>query len=136
MFACKIIGFIFLMSMLNSNNTAGPDGLEEINRQITSAISAGNTQELSKFFNSMVDCGILGVEDTFSKTQAARMIQDFFNKHTVKSVKINQREFMPDGSQYSIGDLNTGNNTYKIYYLLKKTSDSFLIQQIRIFEEH
>lgn len=123
--------YLLLMPFLSCGQ-----GLEEINKQIISAISGGNAQELSKYFNSMVDCGITGVEDTYSKAQASRIIQAFFDKYPVKSIKISKKGTSADASQYSIGELDAGGKVFRLYYLLKKSAGTYLIQQFQIQEEH
>jgi hypothetical protein len=117
-------------------STGKPDGPEETNKQIVAAITAGNADNLSKYFNSMVDCGIMGTEDTYSNTQAARIIQNFFDKYPVKSLKINKQGMSTDGSHFSIGDLSAGGKMFRLYYLLKKIAGSYVIQQFQIEEEH
>jgi len=113
--------------------TAGP---EETNKLILAALNAGNAADLAKYFNSMIDLGISGTEDSYSKNQATRIIQDFFTKYPVKSVKIMKQGTSNDGSQFSIGQLQAGTKTFRLYYLLKKVSTQYLIQQFQIEEEN
>jgi hypothetical protein len=110
-------------------------GQDDINKQIVSALTAGNATILSDFFNSMVDLGISGNEDTYSKTQATQILKDFFIKNPVKSVKITRQGSSTDGSQFSIGEMQTGTGAFRIYYLLKKVAGKFLIQQLQIQKE-
>lgn len=112
------------------------DGPDETNKQIITAITAGNAEDLSKYFNSMVDCGIMGNEDTYSKAQTTRIIQNFFVKYPVKSLKITKQGTSTDGSQFSIGELGAGEKMFRLFYLMKKISDSYVIQQFQIQEEH
>jgi hypothetical protein len=126
----------FLPVVFISMSPASNDGPEETNKKILAAISAGNAETLSGYFNSMVDCGILGTEDTYSKAQAARIIQTFFDKYPVKTVKITKQGTSTDGSRFSIGELDAGGKTFRLFYLLKKISDSYVIQQFQIQEEH
>jgi len=108
---------------------------EEVNKQIVSAINAGSTQELTKYFNSMVDLSLPGIDDSYGKTQAIRIIQDFFSKYPVKSYKTNKTGNSNDGSQFSIGKLEAGNKSFRVFYLIKKISDQYLIHQFQIQEE-
>jgi hypothetical protein len=107
----------------------GPD---DPSKQIIEALTAGNATALSVYFNSMVDLGISGNEDTYSKTQATQILKDFFTKNPVKSLKINRQGSSTDGSLFSIGEMQAGSETFRIYYLLKKVSGKFLIQQLQI----
>ena len=108
----------------------------EINKQIASALSAGNATELTIYFNTMVDLSIPGTEDSFGKTQATRILQDFFSKYPVKSYKTNKQGSSTDGSQFAIGRLEAGNKIFRVYYLMKKSSDKYLIHQFQIQEEY
>jgi len=105
---------------------------DDINKPIVTALTAGNAATLSDYFNSMVDLGISGNEDSYSKTQATQILKDFFSKNPVKSVKITRQGTSTDGSQFSIGEMQAGTTTFRIYYLLKKVSGKFLIQQLQI----
>ena len=135
----KNIGyFLLILFFIAFNNpshseTAGP---EETNKLILEALNAGNSSELSKHFNSMVDLGVTGTEDTYSKKHAARILQDFFTKYPVKSVKIMKQGTSNDGSQFSIGEMVAGTKTFRLYYLLKKITTQYLIQQFQIEEEN
>jgi hypothetical protein len=105
---------------------------DDINKPIVTALTAGNAATLSDYFNTMVDLGISGNEDSYSKTQATQILKDFFSKNPVKSVKITRQGTSTDGSQFSIGEMLAGTATFRIYYLLKKVSGKFLIQQLQI----
>lgn len=108
----------------------------EINKQIAPALSAGNVTELANYFNTMVDLSIPGTEDSYGKTQATRILQDFFSKYPVKSYKSTKQGSSNDGSQFSIGRMESGNKIFRVYYLMKKSADKYLIHQFQIQEEN
>jgi hypothetical protein len=108
----------------------------ETDKQIASALSAGNATELANYFNTMVDLTIPGKEDSYGKTQATRILQDFFSKYPVKSYKTNKQGSSNDGSQFAIGRMECGNKIFRVYYLMKKPSDKYLIHQFQIQEEN
>ncbi|MCX6250420.1 MAG: DUF4783 domain-containing protein [Bacteroidetes bacterium] len=128
--------FFLIPSLFSIPLTGKADGPDEINKLIIKAIQFGNAGELSKFFNVMIDCSIMGTEDTYSKTQGARIIQSFFDKYPVKSLKINKQGTSTDGSRFFIGELCAGDKKFRLYYLLKKNSGNYLIEQFQIKEEH
>jgi hypothetical protein len=133
----KILKRIFLVLMVIGYSTtfAGIAGSEETNKLISNAIAAGNATALSVFFNSTLDLGIAGNEDTYSKTQATRILQDFFSKNPVKSYKVTSEGASNDGSQFSIGTMIAGGKNLRVYYLLKKVGGVFLIHQLQIQAE-
>jgi hypothetical protein len=108
----------------------------ETNKQIASALSAGNATELANYFNTMVDLTIPGKEDSYGKTQATRILQDFFSRNPVKTYKTNKQGSSNDGSLFAIGRMESGNKIFRVYYLMKKSSDKYLIQQFQIQEEN
>ena len=129
----KISVILLGMVLLPFHSIPSPgSGSDDINKQIVSALSAGNAVVLSDYFNAMIDLGILGIEDSYSKTHATQILKDFFIKNPVKSVKITRQGSSTDGSQFAIGEMKAGNDTFRIYYLLKKVSGKFLIQQLQV----
>jgi Domain of unknown function (DUF4783) len=127
-----ILPLLLLAMILLSFHSIPEPGQDDTNKQIVAALTAGNAAALTDYFNSMVDLGIAGNEDTYSKTQATQILKDFFIKNPVKSVKITRQGSSTDGSRFSIGEMQAGSGTFRIYYLLKKVSGKFLIQQLQI----
>ena len=132
----KILPLSLLAMVLLPFHSFPEPGPDDTNKQIVAALTAGNAAALSDYFNSMVDLGISGNEDTYSKTQATQILKDFFTKNPVKSVKITRQGSSTDGSQFSIGEMQAGADKFRIYYLLKKVTGKFLIQQLQIQKEN
>jgi len=128
----KLLPLLLLAMVLLPFHSIPEPGQDDTNKQIVAALTAGNAAALLDYFNAMVDLGISGNEDTYSKTQATQILKDFFTKNPVKSVKITRQGSSTDGSQFSIGEMQAGSCTFRIYYLLKKVSGKFLIQQLQI----
>lgn len=127
----KFIPALLLFFLILPVFSGNPE-TDDTHRQISSALNAGNASQLAGFFNEMVDLGITGNEDTYSKTQATRIVQDFFTKNPVKSYKMTRQGTSNDGSRFALGELNAGGKTFRVYYLLKKVSGKFLIHQLQI----
>ena len=92
-----ILNFSVFLLPLNQLVRANK-GQDETDRQIIAAIGSGHAENLSDYLNAMVDCGILGNGDSYSKAQAIRIIQDFFDEYPVKSLKITKQGTSTDGS--------------------------------------
>jgi Domain of unknown function (DUF4783) len=127
---------IFWLPLLMFTPTPSICQTAEINKQIVTAITAGNAAELAKYFNTMVDLSIPGKEETYGKTQASMVLQDFFSKYPVKSYNTKKQGNSDDGSQFSIGRMESGNKIFRVYYLIKKSADNYLIHQFQIQEEN
>jgi hypothetical protein len=103
---------------------------EVTNAAISAALALGNAGNLSDYFNSMVDLGLAGNEDTYSKAQATQILKDFFSKNPVRSFKVTRQGTSTDGSRFTIGEMKTATETLRVYYLLKKVTGKYLIQQL------
>jgi len=112
------------------------DGPEETARLVTAAIQTGNAGELSKYLNTMVDLSVPGYDDTYSRNQASQILREFFSRYPVKSFKINKEGSSNDGSRYSIGELQTGQTNYRVYFLIKPVAGQNLVQQLQIQEKN
>ena len=125
---------ILLLSLLSFPlRAAGP---EETAKLVTAAIQNGNAGEVSKYFNAMVDLSVPGYDDTYSRTQAGQILKEFFSRYPIKSFKINKEGSSNDGSRYSIGELLTGQITYRVYFLIKPVGGQSLVQQLQIQEKN
>ncbi|MEI7981508.1 MAG: DUF4783 domain-containing protein [Bacteroidota bacterium] len=111
--------------------TAVPDDTE---KQVITAIQAGNAADVARFFNAMVDLTLPGYDDTYSKAQAGQILKEFFTKNLVKTFKVTNQGSSSDGSRYSIGSLDAGGKTYRVYFLIKSVNGQNLVQQMQMQE--
>jgi len=125
-----LISFIFpALILLGFTSFAGPG---ETATQVASALQAGNAADVAKNFNAMVDLTLPGYDDTYSKTQAGQILKDFFAQNPVKSFKITRQGNSPDGSQYTIGSLEAGKKTFRVYFIIKPVNGQNLVQQLQV----
>ena len=97
---------------------------------VSTAMKAGNAQELSKHLNNSVELIVLGNESVCSKTQSEQILKDFFTKYPPKGFSV-LFEGGKDNSQYAIGKLTTASGSFRVYFLIKAQ----IIHQIRIEKE-
>jgi Domain of unknown function (DUF4783) len=63
----------------------------------------------------MVELSLPGMEDTLPSDKAVDKLTDFFNKAVIKGYRRNHLSTPQEGrSNYSIGDLYTGQGTYRM----------------------
>ena len=127
---------VFLLCILLFFSGSLRSQTDGTNDKIVIAISKGDASELSAYLNNMVDLSIPGNEDTYGKTQATRILQDFFSKNPMKSDKTSKQDNSNDGSRFFIGKLESGNKIFRVYYLVKQTSGKYLIHQLQIQEDN
>lgn len=108
-----------------------------INDGIISAIKAGNSKELAKFFNSNIELIILDKEGVYSKSQAELILKDFFSKNVPTQDRfLKLHEGGKDASKYVIGTLITTKGRYRVYYLMKSLNNDLSIHNFRIEDEN
>ena len=106
----RILKNLFLLVLILSPvlSNAQQSGIE-------AALQKGNAADLSTFFSKSVELLIPGTEDTFTATEAATILTEFFTKQTVKGYKQNHVSSPQEGrSKYTIGDLYTAQGTYRV----------------------
>ena len=102
---------------------------------ITTALKAGNAEDLSSFFSSDVELAILDDEDLYSKNEAKELVGAFFTENPPASFsQVHKGTSKGEDSHYVIGDLVAGSKTYRIYIYLKEVDDKYQIQELRIEE--
>lgn len=97
---------------------------------IAATLQTGNAKELVKYFDSSIDLTILDQENSYSSSQAAMVVQSFFDKNPVKSFQLVHKSTSGDGS-YGIGNLVTTTQTFRTYFYVKQKSGVALIQELR-----
>lgn len=103
---------------------------------ISKAISSGDAETLSKYFDESIEVAVLDIEDVFDKPQATKVVKDFFSKNKPKSFSsIHEGTSKGNDSRYLIGDLSTGGSSFRVYLYLKVDGGNLLIQEIRFDEE-
>lgn len=130
-----IIYSILIASFTVFNLQARCSGPEETATLVINAIQAGNPVEAGKYFNSMIDLTIPGYDDSYSKAQAGQILKEFFQNQPVKNIRVTRQGNSPDGSQYTIGTLETTKKTYRIYFLIKSLGGQFLVHQFQIQDQ-
>jgi len=107
---------------------------EDIPRDIAIAFKVGTAKELARFFNDNLELAVGEKEDVYSKSQAERIMDNFFVEHPPKSF-----QFIHQGgketAQYAIGKLVTFKGEFRVYMLLKQKNGQSLIHQLRIENE-
>ncbi len=98
---------------------------------ISVSVEDGDCKELAKFFNNNIELVIIDSEDVYSKSQAELIMKDFFSKYPPDDFDI-LHEGGREASRYAIGKLVSGDNVFRVYFLLNKVEDELKIHQMRI----
>ncbi len=103
---------------------------------ISKAISDGDAVALSQFFDSNIEISILDDMDVYNKAEAVQTLKAFFAKNKPTSYsQMHKGTSKGADSQYSIGNLVTATNSYRVYVYLKVQGNQQLIQELRFDKE-
>ncbi len=104
--------------------------------EITQAISTGDTEALSQYFDNAVEVAALDREDVFNREKATELVRQFFSKHQPKSFsQVHKGVSKSNDSQYCIGNLYTRDATFRVYIYMKIEGNRLLIQELRFDRE-
>ncbi len=97
---------------------------------IINAMKSGNPSEVSKFFDNSVEITLPGKSNSYSRSQAQLVIQDFFSINSVKNFQVIHKSDN-SSSQYCIGNLETVNGVFRTTIFLKQKGEELFIQELR-----
>jgi len=103
----------------------------QIPDEIMLSLKSGNAKVLASYFNQNVELVILENDNVYSKAQAEQIVNNFFTKFQPEKFNI-IHQGGKEGAQYVIGNLITKQDTFRVYFFLKKTSGKDIIHQLRI----
>ena len=121
----KVILFLIISISLTSLQAS------EIPSDIVSAFKSGNAQGIARYFNNTIELTIYDKEEIYSKTQAERILKDFFINNPPTEFNL-LHQGGKESSKYAIGSLNSGSKTFRVTFLLKSIDSSVFIHQLRI----
>lgn len=100
---------------------------------VVSAMKAGNANQLSRYFDNMVEITLHDKSNAYSRSQAEVILKDFFNSYGVKTFRIVHKG-SNSGAEFCIGNLQTKYGEFRTTIFMKSRSEKQVLQEIR-FEE-
>lgn len=97
---------------------------------VMEAIKTGNANQLSMYFDNMVEITLHDKSNSYSRNQAETVIKDFFSSYGVKSFKTLHRG-TNSGAEFFIGNLQTKNGDFRTTVFMKLRADKQLLREIR-----
>lgn len=116
-----ILPVFFLLAFTTTNSIS----------EIINAFKEGNASAISASFDQTVEITFLSQNNSYSKTKAQKVLQDFFAANTVRDFKVLHKSDS-GGSAYFIGNLITSNGNFRVTVYAKEKNGKILIQELRI----
>ncbi|MBO9729086.1 MAG: DUF4783 domain-containing protein [Chitinophaga sp.] len=96
---------------------------------VVAALKQGDVNGLSRYLDNTVEINISGKSNSYSKAQAEIILKDFLSKNQVKSFELVHQG--GDNSRFGIGNMVTGNGTYRVSFFLQKKGGSMVLNELR-----
>ncbi|HWH62291.1 MAG TPA: DUF4783 domain-containing protein [Ginsengibacter sp.] len=97
---------------------------------VVKAIKAGDASQVAKYFDNTIEITLPEKSNSYSKSQATLVLQNFFASNTVKDFEI-LHQSDNSGSQYCIGNLKTANGTFRTTIFMKQKGSTEVVQELR-----
>ncbi len=97
---------------------------------VVKAIKAGDASQVAKYFDNTIEITLPEKSNSYSKSQAILVLQNFFASNTVKDFEI-LHQSDNSGSQYCIGNLKTTNGTFRTTIFMKQKGSTEVVQELR-----
>jgi hypothetical protein len=97
---------------------------------VIASLRNGNASELAKQCDDTIEIKLPNKSDSYSRSQAAMIFQDFFQTNGVKNFDV---KFKGDngGTQYCIGTLQTKSGSYRTTFFMANRNGKQLVKEIR-----
>ena len=93
---------------------------ESLFADVRSALKAGSSKELSKYFNDTIELNISGESGNYSNVHAEIYLKEFFKKYEPVSFEYAHQGSSSDGLKYAIGNYIHANGTFLVLIRAKK----------------
>ena len=104
----------------------------DVGAKIKAKMESGDAVSLGKHFNSTIDLTTPSIDNTVSQNHGTQALKSFFSKCPPKSFSINHDGYSNDGSLYIIGTYKSGQQTFRVYILLRRVAEKYKVFQLQI----
>ncbi len=113
----------------------GIQAQNDVIKQVETAIRAGSSKELTRFFNQTVEITINGEISSYSKMQAEYVLKDFFKKNPPDNFEIIHNGSSKGGLQYAIGKYSCKKGYYRVWMRIKEFGGKLLVYEMNFVKE-
>ena len=123
-----ILLVFFTFNQVNAQNNIIDD--------ISLGFANSDQQTIAKYIGNKVEINLFDLSGVYSKAQAEMVLKDFFDKYEVQSFQLFNKNNANGGpSKFAIGNLNTRNGNFRIFFILKEQEGAYFIQEMRFLAQ-
>ncbi len=97
---------------------------------VITALRSGNATELSKYVDDNIEITLPDKTDSYSRSQALMILQDFFTNNGVRNFEVKHKGDN-GGNQFCIGTLQTKAGNYRTTIFMKSKNGKQLVKEIK-----
>jgi hypothetical protein len=125
----KLFLLAFVFSIFTFQQKADPV------EKTVALIRQNSIKELVKTFAPNIELTILTEEGVYSREQAETMLNNFFAKNPIVSIKIIHRVDSNPEMPFAVCTLTTKNGNFRTSVSLRSSNGNFVVTELRIEEE-
>ncbi len=108
---------------------------KEIINNLRTALKTGSSKELVRNFNNMVELNFEGEKSNYSRAQAELVLKEFFKKYPPTDFQFIHQGSSKQGLTYVIGTYSFEDGSFRVWILIKKFQDKYLVDSIDFSRE-
>lgn len=102
----------------------------DVINNVKTAMKAGSSKELTKYFNEVVEMVIDGDPADYSKTQAEFVLKDFFKKYPPADFQYIHQGASKEGIRYAIGKYTYDGGSFRVLLRAKEIKANYRVYSI------
>lgn len=122
-----IFTYLLFGSVLLLSSFTAQTGIDDV----INALRAGNSSQLSGYFDDNVELTLPDKSDSYSRAQAQLIIKDFFGNNGVKGFDLKHKGDSQGGGHFGIGTLQTNSGNFRTTVFMKMKNGKEVIKEIR-----
>lgn len=126
------MGILFIFGFVLSQNV---NAQSEVINNVRAALKAGSSKELVKNFNNMVELNFEGEKSNYSRSQSELVMKEFFKKYPSTDFQYIHQGASKQGLTYVIGKYTFESGSFRVWVLIKKFDDNYLVDTINFSRE-
>ncbi len=109
-----------------------PQDVNSLIKDVEFSIRENDAERMSKYFDYTIDITLESTHRSYSRDHAKILLNDFLEKSKPKSFKIEYKgNSLIADAQYVVGTMVVKNENVKVFLLLKKEGQKYVIQELK-----
>lgn len=125
-----LVIFSFLALFLSADYSTAQES-PAASDQVADCLKRGDGSRLAGLLNSRVDLDLPGSAGIYSSNQAEEILKSFFKRFPPTDFSLKHSGQSGEKASYSIGQYRSGNHSFRVYFLMKPSADTYKIHQLR-----